>query len=304
MVELFGHMRMIYERDKPRMALEAGFPRFVTPFMGDADTFISTVLEPIVDAALLLSRADMVETQFGAEAAKAVRSLDRIDNKDWMPPALLRLWKRKEGDGPAIAAFLIELERLAYYLFVTRQGVNERMARFAAVMDEFDPRPGREKPAEGPALSEAEQREFIGELSGALYLKHRVAKPVLQRLDEALSSGGATYYDQLISIEHVLPQTVEAGSEWSALFPDEAVRAEWTHRIANLVFLTRRINTRASNWDFGRKKKEYFMSADGWSPFVLTQDVLRTDAWTLEHLEERQKVLISKLRVLWKLEKG
>jgi hypothetical protein len=164
MVELFEHIRMIYEREKPRMALETGFPKFVTPFTGNADTFISTVLEPIVDAALLLSRPDMVETQFGAAAAKAVRSLDRIDNKDWMPPALLRLWRRKEGDGPAIAAFLIELERLAYYLFVTRQGVNERMARFAGVMDEFDPRPGREKPGGGLSLAEAEQREFTNEL--------------------------------------------------------------------------------------------------------------------------------------------
>jgi hypothetical protein len=36
MVELFGHIRTIYERDKPRLALEAGFPKFVPPFNGDA----------------------------------------------------------------------------------------------------------------------------------------------------------------------------------------------------------------------------------------------------------------------------
>ncbi len=304
MVELFGHIRMMYERDKPRVALETGFPGSVAPFVDNPEEFVSKILEPLADAALSLSGGDAIQTQFGMEAAKAVRSLNRIDNKDWMPPALLRLWRRKEGDASTVATFLIELERLAYYLFVTRQGVNERMGRFAAVIDEFDPRPGREKTAEGLALSEAEQREFIGELSGALYLKHRVAKPVLQRLDEALSSGGAIYYDQLISIEHVLPQTVEAGGEWSILFPDEAVRAEWTHRIANLVFLTRRINSRASNWDFGRKKEEYFASKDGWSPFVLTQGVLQTDAWTMDHLLERQNALIGKLRLLWKLDKG
>lgn len=55
MVELFGHIRMIYERDKPRLALEAGFPQFVLPFTGDADAFISNVLEPLADAWLLLT---------------------------------------------------------------------------------------------------------------------------------------------------------------------------------------------------------------------------------------------------------
>jgi hypothetical protein len=117
-----------------------------------------------------------------------------------------------------------------------------------------------------------------------LYLKTRVCKPVLQRLDEALSSGGASY-DELISIEHVLPQTVDTASEWATLFQDEAERTQWTHRLANLVLLTRRINTRASNWDFERKKREYFSSKDGSSPFVLTQGVLRTPSWSTDHLK-------------------
>ena len=131
--------------------------------------------------------------------------------------------------------------------------------------------------------------------------KSRVCKPVLQRLDEALSAGGASY-DELVSIEHVLPQTVETGSEWEDLFPDEAVREEWTHRLANLVFLTRRINTRASNWDFETKKEKYFQSEDGTSPFPLTQGVLMTDAWTLDHLKQRQKQLIGVLCKVWELE--
>ncbi|HEY7387094.1 MAG TPA: DUF262 domain-containing protein, partial [Bryobacteraceae bacterium] len=146
MVELFGHIRSIFERDKPRMALEVGFPKFVTPFNGNAEKFVSDTLEPIADAMLLLGDATGVKKQFGDEAAKAVRSLDRIDNKDWMPPVMLRLWKRAPGDQAAIAKFLTELERLAYFLFVTRADINTRIARFSAVMDEFDARPGKEKP--------------------------------------------------------------------------------------------------------------------------------------------------------------
>jgi hypothetical protein len=207
MVELFGHIRMIYERDKPRVALEAGFPKLVKPFAGDAQAFVSDVLEPIADAAQLLTDTKGVRKRFGADVAKAVRSLDRIDNKDWMPPVLLRLWKAQPGDDEAIATFLIRLERVAYYLFVCRYGINERIARFATVMDEFDHQGARDLVADGIELSDQEQAEFLLALEGPLYLRNRVCKPVLQRLDEALSTMGASY-DDLISIEHVLPQTV------------------------------------------------------------------------------------------------
>jgi hypothetical protein len=68
-----------------------------------------------------------------------------------------------------------------------------------------------------------------------------------------------------------------------------------------LVFLTHRINTRASNWSFARKKKEYFSSSDGSSPFVITQGVLQTDQWTPEHLQARQRQLLLKLCQVWRL---
>lgn len=300
MVELFGHIRMMYERDKPRLALEVGFPKFVEPFEGDADHFVGNILEPIADALLLLDRQDVIRERFGSDAAKVIRSLDRIDNKDWVPPALLCLWKQLPGGAPSTARFLMDLERVAYYLFVTRAGVNDRIERFAAIMDELEPRPAKERPTKGLNLSPTEQNEFLKALDGPLYEKSRVCKPVMQRLDEALSTGGASY-DNLVSIEHVLPQTVEEGSEWASLFPDGKERSEWIHRIANLVFLTHRINSRASNWEFGKKKKEYFVSIDGSSPFPITQTVLQADKWTPEFLAGRQQKLVAKLAEIWKV---
>ena len=301
MVELFGHIRMIHEREKPRQALEVGFGKFVTVFSSSADAFVSDILEPLANAYHLLTKPEKVAERFGTEAEKAVRSLNRIDSKDWIPPALLRIWRSDIGSGVDIGNFIVDLERLAYFLFVTRAGVNERMARFSAVMDEFEPRPDHGLPVVGLDLDENEQRQFISVLSGELYQVTRVCRPVLHRLDEALSTRGATYGD-FVSIEHVMPQTVDAGSEWASLFPDDELRREWTHRIANLVLLTTRVNIRASNWDFERKKKEYFCSEDGSSPFVITQGVLRAEKWTPEHLHERQCVLIAKLCQIWRLD--
>ncbi len=302
MVELFGHMRMMYERDKPRIALEVGFSKYVTPFNENANQFVSELLEPIADAWLLLSNPEKISKKFGSEVVRAVNSLERIDNKDWVPPILLRLWKRSKSDSEAVAKFIINLERVAYYLFVTRADINARIARFSTVMDEFDPRAGKESKT-GLTLSSAEQKEFLEALSGPLYLKARVCKPVMQRLDEALSSGGASY-DQLVSIEHVLPQTVDEDSEWYDLFPDEEQREEWTHRLANLVFLTHRINKRSSNWGFDRKKEEYFSSEDGSSPFPITQSVLQAKRWSVDYLESRQEKLLSVLAKVWQLKSG
>lgn len=300
-VELFGHIRMIYERDKPRSALETTFSKVVGPFGGDAEAFVSDVLEPAADAYALLAEPNALKAELGRDAARAVRSLNRIDNKDWLPPALLRLWRRAPGDAARVSEFLIDLERLSYYLFVVRADVNERIARFSAVLEELDPRVGRPVPALGLDLSEDERRAFREALDGPLYRKSRVCRPVLQRLDETLSTGGAEYDESIASIEHVLPQTVDPDSEWFSLFPDEDMRAEWTHRLANLVLLTRRVNTKASNWSFDRKKNEYFRGRDGATPYRLTQEVQSTPSWTLAVLQERQAALTTRLFTLWRL---
>ena len=301
-VELFGHIRMMHEREKPRSALEAAFPKMVPSFTGDPETFLKETLEPSADAFDILNDTSAVRAAFGLEAQRAVRSLNRIDNKDWVAPALLRLLRREPGDGPAIAQFLIDLERLAYFLFVTRSDVNGRMMRFAGVMDEFQPRENKQKaePDPGLQLSPEEQSAFRIALDGPLYRKSRVCRPILERLDEALSSGGAEYDHPIVSIEHVLPQTVTDG-EWAELFPEPATREQWVHRLANLVLLTRRINTRASNWEFERKKNEYFLSRDGSSPFHITQQVREQATWTEEVLKIRQTVLLEKLIGLWRL---
>ncbi|MCA1474306.1 DUF262 domain-containing protein [Bradyrhizobium sp. NBAIM08] len=299
MVELFGHIRMIFERDKPRIALEDGFPKFVKPFKGDADVFMTDFLEPLAEASSFLSNQQLVRDRFGLDAHRAVQSLNRVDNKDWVPAALLCFWKVQ--DRSKVANFLIELERLTYFLFCVRAEVNVRIGRYVEVIDLIDPLPDRPVPKIGLQLSEAEQFQFLEALSGPLYTKTRVCKPVLLRLDEALSSGGATY-DDVVSIEHVLPQTVEEGSEWAHLFPAEQDRKDWTHRLANLVLLTRRINTKASNWDFSRKKTHYFASDDGSSPFPLTQGVLQTSVWNSQFLKDRQIMLIQALAKLWRLD--
>ena len=69
-------------------------------------------------------------------------------------------------------------------------------------------------------------------LDGNIYELSRVPMPLLQRLDYLLADAGEGYVHRAISIEHVLPQN--PNGKWIDWFPDAEVRAQWTHRLANL----------------------------------------------------------------------
>jgi hypothetical protein len=98
----------------------------------------------------------------------------------------------------------------------------------------------------------------------------------------------------------VLPQTPAPGSVWTTWFTDEE-RQQWVHRLANLVLLTRRKNSEASNYEFAEKKEKYFKTRSGVSPFALTTQVLNTHEWTPALLQQRQGELVNALATLWRL---
>jgi hypothetical protein len=128
----------------------------------------------------------------------------------------------------------------------------------------------------------------------------RIRVPVLLRLDGLIGDEGAVYQRKVITVEHVLPQNPREDSTWLRLFPDEEERLRDTHRLGNLVLLSRRKNSRAQNFEFERKKQEYFQ-VGGAAPFALTADVLSRAKWTPEVVEERQQKLLGKLKSAWKL---
>ena len=299
--DLFTHIRMIFQREKPRSALEVGFPEFVRPFQGDPKEFISGTLEPYAEAFTLAEDRDRIKRRFDARTTSLLRSLNRLDNKDWVPPLLLRLKQYSENECVDVPDFIIKLERLAYYLFVTRSDVNARMSRYADVLDQIDPREGRTPRSTGLEFSDEDTRCFLDALDAPIYLKSRVVKPLLLRLDMALSDGSAVYDYPTISVEHVCPQTIEPGSQWGDWFSDLKAQNDWVHRAANLVLLTHRKNSSARNWDLNRKKSAYFVKDDA-CPFLLTQQVLDATEWTPRTLEARQKEVLRTLSKSWGIE--
>src|SRR5690606_10821286 len=137
--------------------------------------------------------------------------------------------------------------------------------------------------------------------SDIYYLTARRRNYLILRLDSFLSDGAASYDAKVLTIEHVLPQTVVADSEWEESWPTEEVRQQWGQKIANLVPLTRQLNSAASNLDFAKKKTAYFGGRKGVSSYVMTTQVLNTAEWTPEVVEKRQKSLLDVLEAGWKL---
>ncbi len=305
--DLFTHIRMIFEREKPRAALETAFPKQVPIFKDDPSAFVDNVLEPYADAFMLSMNDQELRQRFGVETADRVRSLERLDNKDWLPPLLLCMRQSNEGKRKNVEDVVFELERLAYYLFMIRADVNARIQRYAEVLDLLEPLPsprpraGHKERSSGLTLTKDEAFEFFDALDGDVYRLSRVVKPILLRLEQASNDGSANYDYPTISVEHVCPQTLKEGSQWAKWFADPEDHSWWIHSIANLVLLNFRKNSAAANFDFDRKKNEYFASGDT-SAFTLTNEVREYKTWTTSDLEERRKILLERLADDWELE--
>lgn len=305
--DLFTHIRMIFERDKPRTALENGFPEHVAIFGEDPVGFVDKVLEPYADAFTLSQNDAELRSRYGAKTSDLIRSLDRLDNKDWLPPLLLCLRQSSEGKRDDVPEIVFQLERLAYYLFMVRADVNARMSRYADVLDHLEPLPeakpraGTKERSTGLELTEAEAFALFKALDGDVYLATRVVKPILLRLEQASTDGSAIYDYPTISVEHVCPQNPPAGSQWSEWFPDPETHAARLHTLGNLVLLNFRKNSAARNFDFDFKKDQYFAPGDSCA-FTLTSEVRAYRTWTPTDIEARRQVLLERLAKAWRLE--
>lgn len=299
-VELFQHIRMIFQKEKPRERLEVGFPKHVTLFKSDPDKFLKEVLSLYGRTfIIIISSRDVIK--FGEKSRALIGHLLRLDNSDWLPIAIYYLSKSEITTEKA-EEFLAALERLAYFMFVRRFDINSRISRYSKAISELQKGVDPTSDQCALALKPKEKIEFLDDLDGNIYEKTKVRLPLLLRLDSALSDGAANYQDGIVTVEHIMPQNPKAGSSWLTMFEDEEERYEWTHCLGNLVLLTRAKNSQASNWDFERKKDEYFSTKAGVSSFRLTSMVLKAKAWDFDTLEAHHCKLIQKLADVWDLD--
>ena len=297
--DLFTHIRMIKAKAKLRQSLQADFQQNVLATL-DSSQFVDDLLIPYANVYGAVKRAAYESPENSEDVNRYLRLLGRLDNYDWIPPAIEFLI-RNAHDHQLLARFIKDLERLAYGLFVRRAYVNERISRYGEVLRTIERDEDPFLPNSPLQLRAPEAMEIAERLDGDIYLQPYVVRRVLlERVDTLIADVGATYDQAVISIEHVLPQNPGPDSEWCERFPTQDLRDNWTHKLANLVLLSRRKNSRASNWGFERKKREYFQR-DGVSSFPLTTQVLSETEWTPTVLEKRQRFLLDALGKEWRI---
>ena len=296
--DLFAHIRMIHVKSKARGNLTREFREGVLQTVSGAE-FIDGTLTPMANAYRIVSRAAYESTANPGRVNHHLRHLGRIDNFDWIPPAMTFFCQHRH-DHEMLVAFARDLERLAYSMFILRWNINSRIGRYSGLLQEIEQHANLYAEASRLQLSEEEKHAVREALDGPIYLQTRVCLPLLLRLDSLLAEPGATYERNVLSVEHVLPQTPREHSVWLDWFPDPEHREIWTHRLANLVLLSRRKNSQAQNFDFERKKNEYFRR-NGVATFAVTSQVLDRQVWTPEVLAQRQEELTGRLAEEWRL---
>ncbi len=295
---LFGHIRMIRRKAKARDSLLKELRDYVNP-SAEPKSFMDDTLLPMAQSFGEIRGRSYESDRLSGEINRVLRWLSRIDNVDWESPAILYLSRHRDKP-EQLLRFFEDLERLAAGMMIRRANINHRLERYGRLLRAIELEEDLFCENSSLQLQDDERKHVLEILEGNLYHMPRIPRPVLLRLDEALSKGEARYDHGVISIEHVLPQRPPADGQWLEWFPNEEQREAWTHRLGNLVLLSKRKNSQAQNFDFERKKLEYFRR-NGISPFAITTEVINEDVWTPEILEERQQRLMETLRQVWRL---
>ncbi|MBN8881949.1 MAG: DUF262 domain-containing protein [Salana multivorans] len=302
--DLFRDIRFALTGERARVELMKEFPKQVLDDYvesGRAAEFVDDVLDKYATAFTRTLTPYFGPAQEWHQVNRWLSWLEQVDNKDWRPLALWALVERP--DDPAfLGHFLEKLERLAASLMIRGTNTTDRLQRYTDLLK-------RLKAAEDQLavpeleLSEEEKCATRERLSGPVYqtFQSRRLRYVLTRLDALLANGpGVAYTHSIVSVEHVLPQNPEDDSHWRESFDDDA-REHWTHRLGNLLLLSKRKNSEANRRDFADKKRTYYSSSSGTVTFALTSQVLTVSDWTISVVQSRQEQLTKRLAAEWDL---
>lgn len=301
---LFAHIRMIYRKVKLQDTVLEEFRDFVWPTREPQNVvipqrFIDETLIPYAEAFSAIRNISYHSVKFAEKVNHLFKWLNKIENSDWLPPAIL-YFSLNLNDPTAMVNFFTELERLAVGLMIQGANVNKRIERYSRVLTTIENGNDLYMTDSPLQLTDQEQKNILETLNGNLY-ESWFCKYILLRLDEFVSGSEASYNYPIISIEHVLPQTPKPDSMWMTSFPTFSEREHYVHRLGNLVLLSRKKNSEAQNYDFETKKRKYFLTASGVSPFALTTQLINVNKWTPSIIEQRQQYLMNKLRDIWRL---
>lgn len=225
--------------------------------------------------------------------------LDTALSDIWIPPLLA--FREKFGDA-RIYDFLIKLDNKFSGDWIARETPTYRIEAMNNIIKEIEESAKKDMNKDEKVellfnldVFKFNHSEFIYQLRENTIYGRRYARYLLRKIDFLLDENYTERRNSYgtMSVEHILPQTPKEGSQWLLDFTDEQ-REEWTHRLGNLVLISRRKNTSQGRLDFENKKKKYFKNSIETFPNSLR--IMQKPTWTFNDLEANHNELLNVLK--------
>lgn len=212
-----------------------------------------------------------------------------LPSEDWIPPLMLYYKKYNTNN---LLEFLKKLEYKFTGDWILQETPTKRIENMNNILKKIE---ASINPYTifNTELFNINSEELWTIFDGDIYGK-RFARYILLKYEYTVSEHTVHLSDyKYITVEHVLPQNPNKDSEWCRVFNKDA-KEKWTNKLANLVLISKKKNSRLSNLDFVRKKEKYLKGRidvfSGSKIFVES-----SDRWDVGTLENRQAEMLDNL---------
>ncbi len=227
---------------------------------------------------------------------------DTIPSDLWVPPLLA--YKEYFGD-MRLLEFLKKLDNKFSGDWITQKTPTFRIEQMNEIIKKIE-LVGKSDKEQTEKLDELyssdifdfEKEDFFKILSDNNIYGRRYAKYMLYKLDMIYGNNDIKKEPlKTITVEHILPQTPHDNSRWKVDWTDDE-REQWTHKLGNLVLLSRRKNSSQGRLDYVEKKQRYFQNnIDSFSNSLRVLNTFST--WKLEDLETNHNKVIEDLKAYY-----
>ena len=246
-----------------------------------------------------LESCDLSVARGDEELNRIVACVKALPFDDWTPAALL--WLAQNPSHKETVDFFKALDALGLGLLILGATVNTISRRMRKVVERIVAGTCLNDPASELYLTKTEAAKIKEKLSGPIGNRSRFVRPLLLRLNaEMLDKTIPTYFPTKVTLEHVLPQKPGPRSLWRQKFPDQKRRVELSQMLGNFAILSNKVNPKASNFDFHKKREKIFSSNDS-NVFPLTAQLVNYDDWTADDILRRQEELTDIARNILKV---
>jgi uncharacterized protein with ParB-like and HNH nuclease domain len=215
-----------------------------------------------------------------------------LPSTDWVPPLLLYYDKFKDKD---IFKFLHKLDNKFSGDWISQLSPTERLESMNVILKTIETAKNPDDLFKDKIFN-FDNTDFFRNIEGNVYGR-RFAKYILLKLDYIFNDNKTNKWSGFnqITVEHILPQTPEATSQWKIDFTD-IERSALENKMGNLILLGRGKNASQGRLDYVKKHQKYFANNINTFPNSLRVFNKYTTKWTKTEFNENQDFVIAELK--------